>query len=420
LQDGQGSTRTLTNSAGVVTDTYDYTAFGEIYSQSGTTENKYLYTGQQFDEPTGLYSLRARFYNPAVGRFLSQDTYPVNFGNPIELNRYAYAGNNPVSFSDPSGNGLDYGMLLNVLGGAARGVALGFVVGSVYGIISSYLCGGGLNLQYVLQSGLYGAAGGALVGAAGGLSIWAGASASTIFSLGGMYAAHQELQRHGDNLCTVLNAIVSIIALTGSLAGFAGGFTGGGPGSSFALAGNNGYNYSYAPVAQGVNTTGVTTVAGTLGILSLMASTGGQGGGDGPYIPRPGESIGAGRGTKIPRKGLRGVYEFWDSIRNGWYVGSAFDRPLSVRLQEWITSGNLKSWDDVVWTEIKGSPRAIQIAERIRIEQVAKMVGGRGNMANSPTSNPASQQSVINWFAEGWPQKVPGWPNWLINPFSNP
>jgi RHS repeat-associated protein len=106
LQDGQGSTRTLTNSAGTVTDTYDYTAFGEIYNQTGTTQNKYLYTGQQADDSSGLYSLRTRFYSPNVGRFLSQDTYDLNFNNPIELNRYGYVAGNPVNSNDPSGNNL--------------------------------------------------------------------------------------------------------------------------------------------------------------------------------------------------------------------------------------------------------------------------------------------------------------------------
>jgi len=46
LQDGQGSTRTLTNNTGNVTDTYSYSAFGELQNQTGTTVNPYLYTGQ--------------------------------------------------------------------------------------------------------------------------------------------------------------------------------------------------------------------------------------------------------------------------------------------------------------------------------------------------------------------------------------
>ena len=54
LQDGQGSTRGLTNSTtGAVTDTYSYTAFGELFSSTGTTVNSYRYTGQQLDIPPG-------------------------------------------------------------------------------------------------------------------------------------------------------------------------------------------------------------------------------------------------------------------------------------------------------------------------------------------------------------------------------
>ena len=104
LQDGQGSVRNLANAAGNITDTYSYTAFGELQSQTGSTSNHYLYTGQQFDDASGLYSLRARYYSPGVGRFLSQDTYAVNFNSPLELNRYGYTANNPVNAMDPSGH----------------------------------------------------------------------------------------------------------------------------------------------------------------------------------------------------------------------------------------------------------------------------------------------------------------------------
>jgi RHS repeat-associated protein len=112
LPDAQGSVRALANGSGTITDTYDYTAFGELYgTPSGSTVNSYLYTSQMFDNATGLYSLRARDYDPFVGRFLSQDTFPVNYRNPIELNRYGYVANSPINFSDPSGNLKDYGIL---------------------------------------------------------------------------------------------------------------------------------------------------------------------------------------------------------------------------------------------------------------------------------------------------------------------
>jgi RHS repeat-associated protein len=104
LKDGQGSVRGLTNPSGSLTDSYAYGAFGDLKNSSGTTANTYRYTGQQFDSLTGLYSLRARYYNPTQGRFVSRDTFPVNFNNPIELNRYGYTAGNPINGSDPTGN----------------------------------------------------------------------------------------------------------------------------------------------------------------------------------------------------------------------------------------------------------------------------------------------------------------------------
>jgi RHS repeat-associated protein len=103
LQDGQGSMNALANNAGSVTDTYNYSAFGETFNHTGTTVNPYQYTGQQFDSQTGLYDLRARYYDPTIGRFLSQDTYSYNVNDPYQLNRYVYAANNAVNAMDPLG-----------------------------------------------------------------------------------------------------------------------------------------------------------------------------------------------------------------------------------------------------------------------------------------------------------------------------
>ena len=103
LQDGQGSVRNLTDAAGNITDTYTYTAFGGTSSHTDTTVNPYQYAGQQLDALTGLYSLRARYYDPTVGRFLTQDTYLYNLSDPSEINRYLYAMGNPVKYNDPTG-----------------------------------------------------------------------------------------------------------------------------------------------------------------------------------------------------------------------------------------------------------------------------------------------------------------------------
>ncbi|MCI0711841.1 MAG: hypothetical protein L0154_16920 [Chloroflexi bacterium] len=101
--DAQGTIRGMLSATGAsLLESYDYNAFGDFY-EPGTRTTKFAYTGQQYDDATGLYFLRARYYDPAIGRFLSQDPYPVNTGNPMELNRYVYTANNPVNFSDPSG-----------------------------------------------------------------------------------------------------------------------------------------------------------------------------------------------------------------------------------------------------------------------------------------------------------------------------
>ena len=75
---------------------YTYDAFGNS-SKTGTSENPFGYFGQYHDAETGLIYLRARYYDPNAGRFISED--PVRDG----MNWYAYAANNPVTFVDPTG-----------------------------------------------------------------------------------------------------------------------------------------------------------------------------------------------------------------------------------------------------------------------------------------------------------------------------
>ncbi|MEO0565078.1 MAG: RHS repeat-associated core domain-containing protein, partial [Chloroflexota bacterium] len=103
LRDAQHSTRALTDGSGAVTDAYGFSALGELTESSGSTLNDYLYTGQQYDTESDLYSLRARYYDPGDGRFLSRDTYPYDWTNPVEFNRYGYTANSPINGYDPSG-----------------------------------------------------------------------------------------------------------------------------------------------------------------------------------------------------------------------------------------------------------------------------------------------------------------------------
>jgi RHS repeat-associated protein len=103
LSDAQGSTRALTDTSGAVSSSYSYDAFGNLDGTAQTAQTNYLYTGQQFDPATELYSLRARYYDPSLGRFTSRDIWAYNYQNPVELNRYVYTANNPTRYRDPSG-----------------------------------------------------------------------------------------------------------------------------------------------------------------------------------------------------------------------------------------------------------------------------------------------------------------------------
>ena len=103
LYDGHGSVVGLSNESGVVTDTYCYDAFGNLLKSKGSTKNCYRYCGEQFDETTGLYYLRARYMDTTTGRFISQDSYAGSISDPISLHKYLYANANPVMNSDPSG-----------------------------------------------------------------------------------------------------------------------------------------------------------------------------------------------------------------------------------------------------------------------------------------------------------------------------
>jgi RHS repeat-associated protein len=94
----------------VVTDTYEYDAFGNSFTVSGTTPNEMMYRGEQYDSDLGLYYLRARYYNPLTGRFMSRDPNDPQLmdsdGMPIDpkyLHKYLYAGGDPINQIDPSG-----------------------------------------------------------------------------------------------------------------------------------------------------------------------------------------------------------------------------------------------------------------------------------------------------------------------------
>lgn len=102
-RDAQGSTRALTSAAGALTDTYRFDAWGTTQNATGATENPYLYGGQRLDPGTGFYQLRARYYDPGPGRFVSRDPLGGRPEAPGTLHRYQYANSDPVDNADPTG-----------------------------------------------------------------------------------------------------------------------------------------------------------------------------------------------------------------------------------------------------------------------------------------------------------------------------
>jgi len=101
LYDRLGSTRKLLDSSQATTDSYSYYAFGEVRTSSGSTTNPFKFVGRlgYYDDPsTDFQYLRARYYAPGYGRFVSMDTVTRSRGG------YVYTRSHPVAAGDPSGH----------------------------------------------------------------------------------------------------------------------------------------------------------------------------------------------------------------------------------------------------------------------------------------------------------------------------
>ena len=105
--DGLGSVSSLSNTAGALANTYTYDSFGKLTASTGSIVDPFQYTGREFDNETGMYYYRARYYYQNVGRFISED--PLRFRAAI--NFYPYVLNNPVRWRDPDGRKIDWGSL---------------------------------------------------------------------------------------------------------------------------------------------------------------------------------------------------------------------------------------------------------------------------------------------------------------------
>jgi RHS repeat-associated protein len=192
LPDGLGSLRQWTDVGGQVTYAARYAPFGALLWQQGTAPAPWGFAGEMQD-PTGLIYLRARWYDPATSRFLTRDPFPGLVMLPSTQHPYVYALNNPVLYTDPSGEFIVPLLLAAAIGGGfaaysyfqaqpcatfpsalsdpafQRAVGIGMLAGAVGGLIGFGVgaigvgaFGGGLSGAIIS-----GAVGGGLAGGVG-------------------------------------------------------------------------------------------------------------------------------------------------------------------------------------------------------------------------------------------------------------
>lgn len=107
LHNAHGDVIQLADQQGVVTRSYLYDAFGVEQESQPNDTNPFRYCGEYLDNESGNVYLRARYYDPATGRFISEDSYKGNLWNPLSLNLYTYCENEPLGHIDPSGRSME-------------------------------------------------------------------------------------------------------------------------------------------------------------------------------------------------------------------------------------------------------------------------------------------------------------------------
>ncbi|WP_179281586.1 RHS repeat domain-containing protein [Paenibacillus sp. VTT E-133280] len=104
VYNGHGDIVELRNGQGALLNSYTYDMWGKITSKKEEVHNPFRYSGELWDDTTNLQYLRARWYDPSLGRFINEDTYEGQINNPLSLNLYTYVENNPQRYFDPTGH----------------------------------------------------------------------------------------------------------------------------------------------------------------------------------------------------------------------------------------------------------------------------------------------------------------------------
>jgi RHS repeat-associated protein len=140
LYNGHGDVVQIVDRNGNVVNNYKYDEWGNILESNETISNPFKYAGEIYDEETGLYYLRARYYDPALGRFLNEDSVEGQVNNPLSLNLYTYCYNNPLIYIDPTGNTAKdfFTGLANALDDNLTGGALNWLVSKMLKVNHDY------------------------------------------------------------------------------------------------------------------------------------------------------------------------------------------------------------------------------------------------------------------------------------------
>jgi RHS repeat-associated protein len=134
------SSNVITDSSGNQSGLLEYDPYGSTVTHTGSANPKHKFTGQEEDSTTRLYYYGARYMDPQLGRFITADPTVLHPFDPQDLNRYAYARNNPIVFTDPTGLGFFTKLL--AIAGAVIGAMIGFAVGGPPGAVAGAFIGG--------------------------------------------------------------------------------------------------------------------------------------------------------------------------------------------------------------------------------------------------------------------------------------
>lgn len=178
-QNAHGDVVNLTNANGEVTKTYKYDAFGVEKNISESDTNAFRYCGEYYDTETGTIYLRARYYDPEIGRFISRDSDPGKNYDPLSLNLYTYCYNNPILGVDPDGNAPQWlkkavGAVKDFASSTVGKVVIGTAVIATAAIVTVATGGAGAGIAGYIAAG---ALKGAVIGAVSGAVVGGGTAA---------------------------------------------------------------------------------------------------------------------------------------------------------------------------------------------------------------------------------------------------